>query len=62
MLYGFLKLFIGILGNYNCIYAHYSSHSAFPICIVKKIRKNIIVIENAHGEDVLAEEKRYEKT
>lgn len=52
---------IGILGNYDCIYAHYISHSAFPICIVKKIRKNIIVIENAHGEDVLAEEKRYEK-
>lgn len=54
-------IFFGIFGKYDCIYAHYISHSALPVRIVKAIRKNIIVIENAHGEDVLAEEKCYAK-
>lgn len=54
-------IFFGIFGKYDCIYAHYISHSALPVRIVKAIRKNIILIENAHGEDVLAEEKCYAK-
>lgn len=58
----YLKIiFFGVFGKYDCIYVHYVSHSAFPVRVVKAVRKNIILIENAHGEDVLAEEKRYTK-
>lgn len=49
----------GIFGNYDCIYAHYISHCAFPVRCIKSIRPDIKVVGNIHGEDVFSEFKEY---
>lgn len=44
----------GIFGRYNAIYAHYASHTALPLLILKKL-KNIPIIMNVHGNDIVPE-------
>ncbi|MCM3772999.1 glycosyltransferase [Priestia aryabhattai] len=43
----------GLTKNYDYLYVHYASHNALPILILKKFRKNIKVITNIHGSDVV---------
>lgn len=51
----------GCLGKYDCVYAHYISHSSFPIRCIKKLKGNIKVIGNIHGEDVFSEYDEFKK-
>ena len=52
---------LGVFGNYDYIYAHFISHCALPIQIIKKFKKNVIVIGNIHGEDVFSTYEKYQK-
>lgn len=54
-------VFIAMLGHYDYLYAHYISHCALLIKIIKKIKPNIKVIVNVHGNDVVPENKHDEK-
>lgn len=45
----------GALGRYDCVYAHFISHTSLPVRIIKKVHNQLIVVENAHGNDVLAD-------
>lgn len=51
----------GVFFHYDCVYAHYISHCAFPIRIIKMIHRNKIIIGNIHGEDVFSEYEKYKK-
>lgn len=59
---GFYGLVVckGLFGKYGCIYAHYASHTAVPLLIIRKIRKTPIVM-NVHGNDVIPETEADEK-
>lgn len=46
-------IILGTFGRYDCLYAHFISHTAIPARIVKKIHPNICLVENAHGNDVV---------
>lgn len=50
----FKGIILGVFKKYDCIYAHYISHCAFPVRIIKIFRKDIVVIGNIHGEDVFS--------
>ena len=54
-------LLVGVLFPVDVIYAHYISHTAFPVRVIKKIRRNVIAVGNAHGEDICQEGAAYEK-
>lgn len=49
------SVFKGLLGKYDTIYAHYASHTALPILIIKYFNKKIPIIMNVHGNDVVPE-------
>lgn len=51
----FKSIFLGVFGKYECVYAHFVSHTAIPVLILKKVHKDLIVVENAHGNDVVAD-------
>ena len=56
--YGFAYLkcvFLGIFGKYDCLYAHFVSHTAIPARILKIIHPSLYLVENAHGNDVIAQ-------
>lgn len=54
--YAFLKcIFLGIFGKYDCLYTHFVSHTAIPARIIKKIHPGLYLVENAHGNDVIAQ-------
>lgn len=46
-------LFLGVFGKYDCLYAHFVSHTAIPARILKKIHPSMYLVENAHGNDVV---------
>lgn len=46
---------LALFGNYNYLYAHYVSHCAPLIKIIKRIKPKIKVIINVHGNDVVPE-------
>ena len=50
-------VYYGVCGDFDCVYAHYISHCSFPVSIIKKFRKEIMVIGNIHGEDVFPKYK-----
>ena len=52
-------LFRVLTSNYNCIYVHYLSYSSLPIIIAKKIKKNINIVSNVHGSDVIPQNKKH---
>ena len=67
----YLSLYIGtilkgIFNNYDYIYVHFISHSAFPAVFLKRTSKNICLVLNAHGNDVVKdlpfEEKNVRKS
>ena len=43
----------GMFTNYDYIYVHFISHSAFPAVFLKKTSKNVCLVLNAHGNDVV---------
>ena len=62
----YLSLYIGTIlkgmfNNYDYIYAHYISHSAWPCVFLKKTSKNICLVLNAHGNDVVMDMPSEEK-
>ena len=55
----YIKIILeGIFLSYDVIYAHYASHVAIPLLIVKKIRKNAKILLNVHGNDIVPEEEK----
>ena len=55
----YLKIVLfGLFFKYDIIYAHYASHVAIPLLIVKKIRKNAKILLNVHGNDIVPEEEK----
>ena len=59
-LWNYMKLytqssFWGLFGGVDCVYTHVICHTAIPVLILKCLKKNLIVVENAHGNDVVAD-------
>jgi glycosyltransferase involved in cell wall biosynthesis len=54
-------LFRGYFIKYDAIYAHYASHVSIPMLVLKKIKRNLLVIVNVHGNDIVPESKNDEK-
>lgn len=59
-LIAYLKFYLsailaGAFGNYDCIYAHFISHCAFPIKVIRFFNRKVIIIGNVHGEDVFSQ-------
>lgn len=50
-------IFLGIFGKYDCLYAHFVSHTVIPAWILKKVHPNMPLVENAHGNDVVIQTK-----
>lgn len=50
-------VFLGAFGGYDCLYAHFVSHTAVPARILKRIRPKMYLVENAHGNDVVIQTK-----
>ena len=48
-------IFIGLFGNIDYLYVHFISHSSMGAVIVKKIKKNIKLVLNCHGNDIVAD-------
>lgn len=61
----YLKIiFKGIIFKYDVFYVHYASYNALPLILLKKLKKNINIIINVHGSDVVPEklfQKKFEK-
>lgn len=58
----YCQIFLNIVfGKFDYIYGHYLSHIALPILVAHKINKNISIILNAHGNDVVPEDKSDER-
>lgn len=57
IIFYFSVIYNGIFGRYDVIYGHYLSHIALPILITLKINKKCKLILNAHGNDVVPENK-----
>ena len=51
----------GMFTSYDYIYAHYISHSAWPCVFLKKTGKNVCLVLNAHGNDVVMDKPSEEK-
>lgn len=49
-------IILSLCHHYDCLYAHYISHCALLIKIIKKIKPNIKVVINVHGNDVVPED------
>ena len=45
----------GIFNNYDYLYVHFVSHSSLGAVLLKRTSKNIKLIFNAHGNDVIAD-------
>lgn len=50
-----------ITNNYDILYVHYISHCALLVKIIKKIKPNIKLVINVHGNDVVPEDKHDEE-
>ena len=48
-------IFKGLFNKYDYLYVHFVSHSSLGAVFVKKIKKNIKLILNCHGNDVIAD-------
>jgi L-malate glycosyltransferase len=55
-LFYYIKIVLSGLFNRNHIfYVHYAAHNSIPIIFLKKLRKNLVVVTNVHGSDVVPE-------
>ena len=48
-------IFKGLFFKYDYLYVHFVSHSSLGAIIVKKIKKNIKLIFNCHGNDIIVD-------
>lgn len=56
----YLKIiFKGLFGDYQCIYNHFVWINAVPLIIVKFFRREILLVENAHGGDLVSDKPEY---
>ena len=55
------SIFLCLFHHYDYLYAHYISHCALLIKIIKKLKPSIKVIVNVHGNDVVPEDAHDEK-
>lgn len=60
---GYFKFYLNTIylarkHTYDIIYGHYVSHTAIPLIIIKKLRKNCKIITNVHGNDIIPECKK----
>lgn len=46
-------IFKGLFNKYDYLYVHFASHSSLGAVFVKKIKKNINLVINCHGNDVI---------
>lgn len=53
-------VFQGVFFKYDCVYAHFISHCALPIKIIRFFHKSIVIVGNIHGEDVFSEYDKYQ--
>ena len=51
----------GMFNNYDYIYVHFISHSALPAVFLKKTCKDVCLVLNAHGNDVVKDLPSEEK-
>lgn len=61
MVFYLKSIFWGLVGKYDLVYAHFISHSALPVWIIKFFHPKIIVIGNIHGEDVFFQYEKFQK-
>lgn len=61
MLFYIKSIIFGLFGNYNLIYAHFISHSALSVRIIKFFKSNLKVVGNIHGEDVFFQYEKFSK-
>ena len=59
-LIGYLKFYAGavlrgIFGGYDVIYAHFISHAALPLLLLRTLKPKVKLVLNAHGNDVVAD-------
>ena len=58
----YFKILIkGFFIRYDCVYAHYASHTALPLLILLKLKPYLKIIMNVHGNDIVPEDQRDEK-
>ncbi|WKB35549.1 glycosyltransferase [Terrilactibacillus sp. S3-3] len=48
------------LRHYDLVYVHYAAQNAWPVLFLKKLKKNLAVVVNVHGSDVVPETARQE--
>nr|WP_304220104.1 glycosyltransferase family 4 protein [Fredinandcohnia onubensis] len=54
----YFKVLLAILfKKYDIIYVHYASHNSIPILLAHYLKRNIKIITNVHGSDVVPETK-----
>ncbi|MCA1055171.1 glycosyltransferase family 4 protein [Rossellomorea aquimaris] len=60
--YYFIKILLkGLVNRYDYTYVHYAAHNSLPLLILKKLKKNIKIVTNVHGSDVVPEVSSQEK-
>lgn len=61
MFYYLKILFKGLTRKYDITYVHYAAHNAFPVLLLKRMKKNMFICTNVHGSDVVPEVPSQEK-
>jgi L-malate glycosyltransferase len=54
-------LFKGMSRKYDYTYVHYAAHNSMPLLLLKKLNKNVKIVTNVHGSDVVPEVPSQEK-
>lgn len=63
---GYLKFYYDILkkcvlGDYDAVYGHYASHIALPIICASFLKKQLKIVINVHGNDIVPETRKDKK-
>lgn len=61
MVFYIKAIFLGCFNKYDCVYAHYISHSSLAVRCIKAVKKDLLIIGNIHGEDVFSEFNEFKK-
>ncbi|MGF2617959.1 glycosyltransferase family 4 protein [Rossellomorea vietnamensis] len=57
-----LKIILkGLVNNYDYTYVHYAAHNSIPLLVLKALKKNVKIVTNVHGSDVVPEVPSQEK-
>ena len=49
----YMKIIIYSFKKYDYLYVHYVAHNSIPVLVASKINKNLKVVTNVHGSDVM---------